>query len=169
MSVFRLRCLTGDESELLNSKLRRKTLPVRVWQRYRVIDQARHGFKARQIADRVGCDLSVVYDWIHRFNESGFGDFERPPNPKGRPPIVTSQQVRQLVKIALSRPEDLGLPFSQWSVAKLHEYCRRRRLLPPVTDEWVRRLLRREGLSLQRTKTWKQSDDPDFEVKKTTS
>jgi hypothetical protein len=61
------------------------------------------------------------------------------------------------------------LPFTQWSVAKLSAYCRGKGILPEITDEWVRRLLRREGLSAQRTKTWKKSPDPEFEVKKTES
>ena len=43
---------------------------------------------------------------------------------------------------------------------------RRRKLLPPVTDEWVRRLLRREGLTAQRVRTWKTSNDPAFDRKK---
>jgi len=59
--------------------------------------------------------------------------------------------------------------FSVWSVPKLAEYCRQRRLLPPVTDEWVRRLLRREGLTAQRVRTWKTSADPAFDRKKNAS
>ena len=55
------------------------------------------------------------------------------------------------------------------NAAELAEYCRRRKLLPPVTDEWVRRLLRREGLSAQRVRTWKTSTDPDFDRKKNAS
>jgi hypothetical protein len=31
--------------------------------------------------------------------------------------------VRSLIRVALSRPEDLGLPFTQWSVSKLKAYC----------------------------------------------
>jgi hypothetical protein len=62
-----------------------------------------------------------------------------------------------LVEVALSNPAERGLPFSSWSVPKLVEYCCRQRLLPEVTDEWVRRLLRREGLSAQRLWTWKTS------------
>ncbi|MBE7518462.1 MAG: hypothetical protein HS107_04370 [Thermoflexaceae bacterium] len=68
--------------------------------------------------------------------------------------------------MALSRPEDLGLPFAQWSVSKLKAYCLKEGLIAPITDEWLRRLLRREGVSYQHTKTWKQSPDPEFEVKK---
>ncbi len=70
-------------------------------------------------------------------------------------------------RVALSRPEDLGLPLTQWSVSKLRAYCLKEGLIPAITDEWVRRLLRREGVSYQHTKTWKQSPDPEFEVKKT--
>jgi transposase len=32
-------------------------------------------------------------------------------------------------------------------------------LIPPITDEWVRRLLRREGVSYQYTKNWKGSSE----------
>jgi hypothetical protein len=39
--------------------------------------------------------------------------------------------------------------------------------LPAITDEWVRRVLRREGVTPRRLKTWKQSLDPAFEAKKT--
>jgi transposase len=38
-----------------------------------------------------------------------------------------------------------------------------------VTDEWVRRLLRREGLTAQRVRTWKTSSDPAFDRKKNAS
>ena len=83
-----------------------------------------------------------------------------------RPATIGSEQIRALIRVATSRPEDLGLPFTDWSVAKLHRYCAEKGLLPECTDEWVRRLLRREGLTYQRTKTWKKSNDPLFEEKK---
>ena len=38
-----------------------------------------------------------------------------------------------------------------------------------MTDEWVRRLLRREGLTAQRIRTWKTSHDPAFDRKKNAS
>ena len=106
---------------------------------------------------------------MHRFNDSGFARFEQVPNPKGRPPILKGEQLRELVDVALSSPLERGLPFSNWSVPKLAEYCRAKRLLPPVSDEWVRRLLRREGLSAQRIRTWKRSHDPAFDSKKNAS
>ena len=162
----RLRALTRTEQRLLRTKLRDLALAVRVHQRYRLIDEVRRGRSIVEAADRVGCHFTAAYGWVHRFNTSGFRTFEQVPNPKGRPPILKAGQLRELVDVALSSPTERGLPFSNWSVPKLAEYCRQRRLLPPVTDEWVRRLLRREGLTAQRVRTWKTSSDPDFDRKK---
>jgi transposase len=164
-----LRPLTGAEQRQLRGKLRDLALSVRVHQRYRVIDEVRRGRTPLKAAERVGCHFTVAYDWLRRFNRSGFRTFEQVSNPKGRPPILRAEQLRALVEVALSSPIERGLPFSTWSVPKLTEYCRAHRLLPPVTDEWVRRLLRRAGLTPQRIRTWKTSHDPVFGVKKTAS
>ncbi|MEW6554162.1 MAG: helix-turn-helix domain-containing protein [Actinomycetota bacterium] len=169
MPTALVRKLTKKEHELLEEKLKDKKMPVRNYERYRIIKEASEGRRAAEIADRVGCHFTVVYDWTKRFNTSGFSTFERPPNPEGRASSISSEQVRKLIRVALSRPEDLGLPFTTWSVKKLNAYCRKEGILPEVTDEWVRRLLRREGITHQRTGTWKRSPDSDFEVKKTAS
>lgn len=167
MRHVRLRALRKSEQQLLKAKLRQRTLSVRVYQRYRIIDEMRRGRPAAEVAERVPCALMTVYHWVHRFNASGFTTFERPTNPKGREPILHAHHLRALVDVALSSPLERGLPFATWSVASLAAYCKARGLLPAVSDEWVRRLLRREGLTPQRMRTWKTSADPAFERKKT--
>jgi transposase len=167
--AVRLRPLSSAEHKVLREKLRDLSLSARIHQRYRIVAEVLKGHAVGETADRVGCHFTVAYDWIRRFNESGFATFEQVPNPRGRPPILKAEQLRELVEVALSSPAERGLPFSNWSVPKLTEYCRQRRLLPPVTDEWVRRLLRREGLTAQRIRTWKTSHDPDFDRKKNAS
>jgi len=167
--TVRLRRIKPNEQKVLQQKLRDKTLSVRIYERYRVIGEAAQGRDPKTIADRVGVHFTMVYDWIHYFNAQGFAGFEDAPNPHGRPPMLSSRQIRKLIATALARPADLGLPFTQWSVAKLKEYCLRKNILPDFSDEWVRRLLHREGITFQRTKTWKESPDPQFESKKTVS
>ncbi len=167
--MLRLRALRRTERALLTRKVKDLSLSVRIHQRYRIIEEVRKGRTIPEAAERVGCHFTIAYDWVHRFNESGFSSFERVSNPKGRPPILRAGQLRELVEVALSSPAERGLPFSNWSVPKLAEYCRSKRLLPEVTDEWVRRLLRREGLSAQRIRTWKTSNDPAFDRKKNSS
>lgn len=166
MRPLTLRRLRPSERRILRAKLHTTTLPVRLYQRYRIVAEAMRGRTVPEIADRVGCHLQTAYLWLHRFNTSGFETFEQPTNPWGRAPVLLGPHVRELVKVALSRPADLGLPFTEWSTAKLTAYCKQRGLLPPITDEWVRRVLRREGVTPQRLKTWKASPDPAFEAKK---
>lgn len=167
--ALQLRSLSRSERRLLDRKIKDLSLSVRVHQRYRVINEVAKGRTIGEAADRIGCHFTVAYDWVHRFNQSGFTTFEQVPNPKGRPPILRAEQLRNLVDVALSNPSERGLPYSNWSVPKLAAYCRRKGLLPEVTDEWVRRLLRREGLSAQRIRTWKTSNDPRFDAKKNVS
>lgn len=162
-----LRKLRKRERTLLEKKLRDKTVSARIYERYRVIAVAQQGYTVPEIAERSGMHVTSIYDWIAHFNAHGLAGFDDPPNPDGRPSILTSKQLRDMVKIALSRPADLGLPYTQWSVEKLRQYLMQRDLFPDFSSEWIRRLLRREGITLQRTKTWKESPDPEFEVKKT--
>lgn len=162
----RLRPLTRTEQRQLRERLRDLSLAARIHQRYRVIAELRAGRTPAEAAERAGCHVTRAYAWVRRFNASGFATFELATNPHGRPPIMRPAQLRELVEIALSSPKEHGLPYTAWSVAKLAEYCRRRKVLPPISDEWVRRLLRREGLSAQRVKTWKASSDPRFDEKR---
>ena len=166
---LRLRPMSAEEEEVLGEKLADKGQPTRIFERYRLIRCLQEGMNAAEAARAVSCSGRKAEHWLHRFNATGFTTFSKSPGRTGRPLIIDGQQVRALIGVALSRPQDLGLPFTQWSVSKLRAYCLEEGLIPPISSEWVRRLLRREGVSYQHTKTWKQSPDPDFEVKKTAS
>ena len=65
-------------------------------------------------------------------------------------------------KIALGRAADYGEPFSTWSLTKLAAHLVRKGLVEDISHEGLRALLREEGFSLQAIKTWKESNDPDF-------
>ncbi len=161
----RLRPLTRGERGTLHAKLRQGSLPARLHRRYRVIALVRAGYTFAEAAGRAGLNVNSTALWVRRFNEGGFRTFERPNNPRGRVPIITAKQLRELLDVALSSPATLGLPFTTWSVRTLNEYCQKEKLIAPFSDEWVRLLLRRAGLSAQRIRTWKHSDDPQFAKK----
>ena len=100
----KLRELRGGERKMLRAKLRDLSLAARIHQRYRVIEEVRRGRSIMEAAERAGCHFTIAYDWLHRFNRSGFVSFEQVANPKGRPPIVRATQLRELVDVALSSP-----------------------------------------------------------------
>ena len=164
-----LRPLTTAEEQTLEAKLADKRLPANRYERYRIVAVVRSGASPAAASRSVGCSDGKAEHWVHRFNTGGFTTFEKSPGRTGRPVVIDGLQVRSLIRVALSRPEDLGLPFTQWSVSKLRAYCLKEGLIPPITGEWVRRVLHREGVSYQHSKTWKESPDPEFEAKKTAS
>jgi len=68
--------------------------------------------------------------------------------------------------VALAPREQLDLSFEVRSVPKLREDLMAQRIERVISKVHLSRILRREGLSLQRTKTWKQANDPHYSRKK---
>ncbi|WP_238413280.1 helix-turn-helix domain-containing protein, partial [Saccharothrix deserti] len=102
---------------------------------------------------------------IHNFNADGF-DSLYPKYKGGRPKTFTLPERREIKKIAKSRPVEHGLPFSTWSLAKLADFLVAEGVVDDISHEGLRILLREEGVTFQRVKTWKTSRDPDYEAKK---
>lgn len=59
--------------------------------------------------------------------------------------------------------------LAHWSLAKLREHLIETGVVESISPETVRKILAERGISFQRTKTWKESTDPGFELKKTAS
>jgi transposase len=93
MAHARLRSLSGAELRQLQNKLRDLSLSARVHQRYRIVSEVLKGHSVTETAERVGCHFTVAYDWVGRFNQSGFKTFEQVPNPRVRPPMQASDEL----------------------------------------------------------------------------
>lgn len=64
-----------------------------------------------------------------------------------------------VVHTATTRPGRLGQPFTRWSLRKVHGRMIR------IGRETLRGLLARRGVTFRRTKTWKESPDPERDAK----
>lgn len=117
------------------------------------------------IANLVQADEDTVRDVIHRFNEIGLACLD-PRWAGGRPRLLTDDDEEFVVQTATIRPTKLGKPFTRWSVRKLADHLRRNAARPiRIGREALRCLLARRGVSFQRTKTWMEFTDPDFDAK----
>ncbi|MFD4716426.1 IS630 family transposase [Streptomyces sp. NPDC058430] len=106
-----------------------------------------------------------VRDVIHNFNVDGF-DSLYPRYKGGRPRTFTLPERREIKKIAKSKPTEHDLPFSTWSLTKLADFLVAEGVVDDISHEDLRILLREEGVSFQRLKTWKSSRDPDYATTK---
>jgi len=161
----RVREISNDEGIRLLRIVRRSSGSVVTWRRAQMVLLSAQGMDVSQIAQVAFTSQDRVRAVIHNFNDDGF-DSLYPRYRGGRPPTFTLPQRQQIKKIALSRPVDHDLPFSTWSLSKLAEFLVAEGVVDDISHEGLRVLLREEGVSFQVIKTWKQSNDPDFEAKK---
>ena len=161
----RVREITNEEGQRLLRTVRRSSGSVVTWRRSQMILLSAQGMDVGQIARVAFTSEDRVREVIHNFNADGF-EALYPKYSGGRPPTFSLPQRQEIKKIALSRPADHKLPFSTWSLAKLADFLVAEGVVEDISHEGLRVLLREEGVSFQRIKTWKVSTDPDFEAKK---
>ncbi|MFI9244052.1 helix-turn-helix domain-containing protein [Streptomyces sp. NPDC053086] len=161
----RLRRLTEQEVQKLQRTARRGTTSTVRFRRAMMLLASAGGNSVPVIARLVQADGDTVRDVIHRFNEIGLACLD-PRWAGGRHRLPTPDEEDFVIQTAATRPTKLGKPFTRWSIRNLadHLRCNIARTIR-IGREALRLLLARRGITFQRTKTWKESTDPDFDAK----
>jgi transposase len=129
----------------------------------RIILLSRGGVRNREIAVCTDCTPQWVRVIIHRFNKDGVQGIQWYPYFRsGSHPRRFLADIReQIAAVALSPPRIL-IGMNQWSLAKLRQYLIEQNIIDEISLSWLRTLLREAGVRWRRTKTWKESTDPEF-------
>jgi transposase len=162
---LRVREIDDDEGRRLVRIIRRGSGSVVTWRRAQMVLLSAQGMDVAAIAKVAFTSEDRVRDVIRNFSADGFGSLY-PKYRGGHPPKFTLVQRREIKKIAKSKPAEHDLPFSVWSLAKLADFLVAEGVVDDISHEGLRVLLREEGVSFQRVKTWKASQDPDYAAKK---
>jgi transposase len=163
------RSLTEAEGRLVQCEIRHGRNAVYV-KRRQVILASAQGMRVKEIATLTLLSEYHIRELIRSFNRSGLSGI-KPRKPKGRSPSFTDEERATIAEFARIPPKVLGYPFTSWSLSKLKMAVEERKLLgrKPISDESIRQILDEYGVSYQRTKTWKESHDPEFDSKKSGS
>jgi transposase len=157
----RVRRLTDHEGQRLQQIVRRGTGSAVRLRRAMVVLASAGGNTVPAIARLVQGDEDAVRGVIHRFNETGMASLD-PQWTGGRPRLISPEDEAFIVATAIMRPEALEQPFTRWSLRKLAAYLAKNpRRVVQVGRERLRQFLHKHEISFQRTKTWKESNDPD--------
>jgi transposase len=161
----RARRLSDQEGQRLQQIVRRgKHGSIRV-RRALIIMASASGTTVPAIARLVAADEDTVRDVVHLFNQKGLAALD-PQWAGGRPRLISEDDVEFIVTAATTRPEKLGLPFTHWSLRKLAAYLAANPSRAVRTGrERLRQILHDHGISFQRTRTWKESADPEKDAK----
>ena len=137
---------------------------VRV-RRAMIIMASASGTPVPAIARLVAADEDTVRDVIHLFNEKGLAALD-PQWAGGRPRLLSEDDVEFIIAAATTRPAALGQPFTHWSLRKLAAYLAANATrVVRIGRERLRQILHARHISFQRTRTWKESADPDKDAK----
>jgi transposase len=120
---------------------------------------------APEIARVLQTDENQVRRVIAEFNLHGMESL-RPRIGGGRPKRIDDAARERIRAIALARPQDLDEPGTRWSLTTLRRYLIRCGVVDTISKEHLRRVLQSLGITAQRTRTWKWSNDPLFDIKK---
>ena len=132
----------------------------------RVILLSAGGMSNQEIAQSADYSPQWVRRIIHRFNAGGLAAIEWFPCGQTRdsPRKFDTDTVEQIAEVALSSAKAL-IGLTQWSLSKLCEYLVGQQVIRSISLSWLRILLLRLGIRWRRTKTWKHSNDPQFQAK----
>ena len=159
-----VRELTVAEGRRLQEIVRHDRNRIKM-RRAQVVLASAQGGKVPAIARRLYFSPQHVRTILKGFNDHGFAALV-PKYGVGRPPAFSAEQQSLIVEAALCPPDLLGWPFRRWSLEKLRDHLRREKIVPSISLETLRQLLKARRVRLQRTKTWKECNDPALASKK---
>jgi transposase len=145
---------TAEVMSELERLSRSRSGEVRMAERARIVLSCLHGKRNDEVAAQMGLRANTVGQWRRRFAERGLAGLRDAPRP-GKPAKYGVQlRDRLLAQLELPPPEGMA----SWDGGSLAKAL-------GVSDDAVWRLLRKEGIQLQRHRSWCVSTDPEFAAK----
>ena len=127
---------------------------VRMAERARIVLACLRGKRNHEVAIEIGVRPNTVGQWRRRFAANGLAGLRDAPRP-GKP-VKYGVELRGRILAQLELPPPSGM--ASWDGGSLA-------LALSVSDDAVWRVLRKEGIQLQRHRSWCISTDPEFAAK----
>jgi transposase len=161
----KVRDLSDEEGKRLQRIVRRGGGSTIRYRRALIVLASAGGNSVPVIARLVFADEDRVREVIHRFNELGMASLD-PRWAGGRPRRISTDDETFIVATAQADPQLAGQPFTRWSIRKLAGYLadNTKRIIC-LGRERLRQILARRDITFQKTKTWKESTDPQRAAK----
>lgn len=160
MRELQVRKLTKKERDFVHALVDDKKFGYRGL----IIALSYEGYPVSMIWRKVNVHPVNVRKWIREFNKFGIdGIAPRKPGKKKQLDKTTEDEI---LKIALTRPNGLGLHFSTWSLRKLKAYLMKKGVVKDISHTQLMRVLKSRGLKFRRSKQRLISEDPEYEAKR---
>jgi transposase len=160
-----VRALTEEEAGAVKRLAHSRTAAARLVERARIVWLSSQGRRVSAIAAEVGRSGQTVRDWVARFNAAGL-DGLADAGRSGRPPTYSAEEVGAVIAAALTKPDELGLPFGEWTLDRLAAYLHEAKGIA-IKRSRIDEVLAAEGLRWRKQEGWfGERVDPDFAAKR---
>ena len=162
-----IRALTEGERHQIQAGLR--SSEAFVLRRCQILTASARGERAPMIARQLGCDDQTVRNVIHGFNTEGLDVLhEGSSRPLRLRTTFSEEGIQQLKELLHRSPRDFGKERSTWTLELAAQVSFEQGITScEVSDESVRRALKRLKTNWKRAKHWITSPDPQYLLKKT--
>jgi transposase len=160
-----LRPFTDEEHTYLEKLRRSRTAAQQHVERATILLRYATNEPVAEIAAGVNRRPETVWNVVKRFNQYGLASLQDIPRA-GRPVTYGEEARGQMILTAKTHPQQLGLPYSHWTLDRLVEYVHQCLQLP-ISRSQLGVILEQEGLKWYQEKTYfTESPDPQFVEKR---
>jgi transposase len=161
-----IRPVTEGEQRRVQAGLR--SSDAFVLRRCQILTASARGERAPTIARQLGCDDQTVRNVIHGFNTSGLAVLQEGSSRPHRLHTAFTEEGAERLKDLLHRsPRDFGQERSTWTLELAAQVSFEQGIIShEISDESVRRALKRLKTNWKRAKHWITSPDPQYQLKK---
>ncbi len=161
-----IRSLTENERQEIQAGLR--SSDAFVLRRCQILLASARGERAIAIAKHLSCDDQTVRNVIKGFNAAGLAVLhEGSSRPHRLHTSFSEEGLEQLQDLLHRRPSDFGKSRGMWTLELAAQVSFEQGIISvPVSDESVRRALKRLKTNWKRAKHWISSPDPLYLKKK---
>ena len=162
-----IRPLTEDEQHHIQAGLR--SSDAFIMRRCQILRASAREERAPAIAHQLGCDDQTVRNVIHEFNAPGLSVLqEGSSRPHHLHTSFSEEGLVRLKELLHRSPRDVGKERGVWTLELAAQVSFEQGLITtPISDESVRRALKRLKTNWKRAKHWITSPDPQYQQKKT--
>ena len=161
--------LTGDEEAMLKRISASRIEEARIVERSKILLMYSQGEKPDNIAESLSTNKQKVYRIINRALALGIDSALHDARRSGKPRSISDPARSYLIRIACTKPSDLGQSYEMWTNRSLTEYIRENAPeeydLKRIANGTVSKILRKSRVRPHRITYYEEKTDPDFEGK----
>ena len=161
--------ITDSEKLMLEKISASRTEEARIVERAKVLLAYSSGKKPKDIAEYVATNKQKVYRIINRALSLGVDSALHDARRSGKPRSISDPARTYIIRIACTKPTDLGHTYEMWTNRSLTDYIRKNAPedygIRNISNGTVSKILRKSRIRPHKITYYEEKTDPDFDQK----